>query len=332
MTTVYFLCGIGRSGTHAIGSWLLPQIRPFLQMDDMSQEYSFSYGHYKKIKEQVASGQLEMQSYDWNTVEQLDSRNYESNRNWIPFTDQHNLLIHVESIELKHTGKEIEEYQKAGVDFKTILLLRNPFNNLASERQANASLSESRVDLWKQIAREFLGYTNYLGDKVLCIYDLWFTSEKYRKSMSKKLGVEWDDSGLNTITRHGQSHFERKEVAQDLKVLERWKHYYSYSDEVATWYHLKEETIDASSRNEFLKEMGVTDGQLRRFEELDDPPREIVATPSDEMGNYKFRQLFDEELVELWKIIIAEHKECDIKNCLENGLEILKNELVIIGE
>ena len=142
-------------------------------MDDMSQESSFSYTHYKGIKEQVASGQLEMQSYDWNTVEQLDGRNYESNRNWLPFTDQHNLLIHVESIELKHTGEEIEEYRKAGVDFKTILLLRNPFNNLASERQANKSLSEVRGNLWKQIAREFLSHTNYLGDKVLCIYDLW---------------------------------------------------------------------------------------------------------------------------------------------------------------
>ena len=207
MTIVYFLCGIGRSGTHAIGSWLLPQIRPFLQMDDMSQEYSFSYGHYKGIKEQVALGQLKMQSYDWNTVEQLDSRNYESNRNWLAFTDQHNLLIHVESIELEHVGKEIEEYQKAGVDFKTILLLRNPFNNLASQRQSNESLSEGRIIAWKQIAREFLGYTNYLGDKVLCIYDLWFTSEEYRKSMSKELGVEWYDSVLNTINRHGESNF-----------------------------------------------------------------------------------------------------------------------------
>ena len=272
MTTVYFLCGLGRSGTHAIGSWLLPQIRPFLQMDDMSIEYSFSYGHYKGIKEQVASSQLEMQSYDWNTVDQLESRNYTSNRNWLPFTDQHNLLIHVERIELEHAGKEIEEYRKAEVDFKTILLLRNPFNNFASLWRSNHTDAEKRVDLWKQIAREFLGHTNYLGDKVLCIYDLWFTSEKYRKSMSKKLGVEWDDSGLNTITRHGLSHFERKEVAQDLKVLERWKHYYG---------------------------------------------------TSDEMGDYKFRQLFDEEVVELWKIITEKYKDRDIKNCLENGLEII---------
>ena len=282
MSKVYFLCGIGRSGTHAIGSWLLPQIRPFLQMDNMSEEYSFSYTHhYKGIKEQVASGQLQMPPYDWNTVDQLESYNYESNRHWHPFTDQHNILIHVERIELDHAGKEIEEYRKAEVDFKTILLLRNPFNNFASLWRSNHTDAETRVDLWKQIAREFLGHTNYLGDKVLCIYDLWFTSEEYRKSMSKDLGVEWDDQGLNTITHHGFSHFERKRYAQDLKVLERWKHYYG---------------------------------------------------TSDEMGDYKFRQLFDEEMVALWKIIIAGHKECDIKNCLENGLEILKNELVIIGE
>jgi hypothetical protein len=303
MTIVYFLCGMGRSGTHAIGSWLLPQIRPFFQMDDMSQEYSFSYSHYKKIKEQVASGQLQMPSYDWNTVDQLENRNYEGNRNWHPFTDQHNLLIHVESIELKHIGEEIEEYRKAGVDFKTILLLRNPFNNFASQRQSNESLAESRVDLWKQIAREFLGYTNYLGDKVFCIYDLWFTSEEYRKNMSKKLGVEWDDSGLNTINRHGSSHFEGDKAGQDLKVLERWKHYYESSDEAADWYHLKEENISTSAEGP--------------------RSRDIVATPSDEMRNEKFKQLFDEEVVELWKIIIERYKDHDIKDCLENGLEII---------
>ena len=325
MSKVYFLCGIGRSGNHAIGSWILPQIKPFLQMDSMNKEYSFSYSYYKEIKEQVAAGPhvLQMNSYDWDTVDQLEGINYEGNHRWRPFTDQHNLLIHVESIELKHAGEEIEEYRKAGVDFKIILLLRNPFNNFASLWHSDPSQVTIKGDLWKQIAREFLDYTNYLGDKVFCIYDLWFTSEEYRKSVSEELGVEWDDSGLNRITRHGGSHFEKKEAGQDLKVLERWKHYYRSSNEVATWYHLKEETIDASSRDEFLKEMGVTDGQLRRFEELKDPPREIIATPSDEMENYKFRQLFDEEMVELWKIIIAGHKECDIKNCLENGLELI---------
>ena len=272
MTTVYFLCGIGRSGTHAIGSWLLPQIRPFLQMDDMSTEYSFSYDHYKGIKEQVASGQLKMQAYDWNTVDQIESCNYESNKSWLPFTDQHNLLIHVERIELEHAGKEIEEYRKAGVDFKTILLLRNPFNNFASLWRSNHTQAEKQLHLWKQIAREFLNHTNYLGDKVLCIYDLWFTSEEYRKSRSKDLVVEWNDRGLNTIIHHGFSHFERKRYAQDLKVLERWKHYYG---------------------------------------------------TSDEMGDCKFRQLFDEEIVELWKIITEKYKDRDIKNCLENGLEII---------
>ena len=141
MSKVYFLCGIGRSGNHAIGSWILPQIKPFLQMDSMNKEYSFSYNYYKEIKEQVASGHMEVQSYDWNTVDQLNGTNYDGDHRWRPFTDQHNVLIHVESMELKHTGEEIEEYRKAGVDFKTILLLRNPFNNLASERQANASLS-----------------------------------------------------------------------------------------------------------------------------------------------------------------------------------------------
>ena len=41
------------------------------------------------------------------------------------------------------------------------------------------------------------------------------------------------------------------------------------------------------------------------------------------MGDYKFRQLFDEKVVELWKIITEKYKDRDIKNCLESGLEII---------
>ena len=306
MSKVYFLCGIGRSGNHAIGSWILPQIKPFLQMDSMNKEYSFSYNYYKEIKEQVASGHMEVQSYDWNTVDQLEGINYEGNHRWRPFTDQHNLSIHVESIELKHAGEEIEEYRKAGVDFKIILLLRNPFNNFASLWHSDPSQVTIKGDLWKQIAREFLDYTNYLGDKVFCIYDLWFTSEEYRKKMSKELDVEWDDTGLNTITRHGGSHFEGEKAGQDLNVLERWKIYYGSSDEIGGWYHLEEQSSvrGASSL-------------------IEENSRKIITIRVDEDENNRFKQNFDEEVVELWKEIVEGHKKYDIKDCLRNGLEIV---------
>ena len=306
MSKVYFLCGIGRSGTHALGSWLLPQIKPFLQMDSMNKEYSFSYSYYEEIKEQVAAGQLQMQSYEWDTVDQLDGTNYEGNGHWRAFTNQHNVLIHVESMELKHTGEEIEEYRKAGVDFKTILLLRNPFNNFASLWHSDPSQVTIKGDLWKQIAREFLDYTNYLGDKVFCIYDLWFTSEEYRKKMSKELDVEWDDTGLNTITRHGGSHFEGEKAGQDLNVLERWKIYYGSSDEIGGWYHLEEQS---SVRGESSL--------------IEEDSRKIITIRVDEDENNRFKQNFDEEVVELWKEIVERHKKYDIKDCLRNGLEIV---------
>ena len=306
MSKVYFLCGIGRSGNHAIGSWILPQIKPFLQMDSMNKEYSFSYNYYKEIKEQVASGHMEVQSYDWDTVDQLEGINYEGNHRWRPFTDQHNLLIHVESIELKHAGEEIEEYRKAGVDFKIILLLRNPFNNFASLWHSDPSQVTIKGDLWKQIAREFLDYTNYLGDKVFCIYDLWFTSEEYRKKMSKELDVEWDDTGLNTITRHGGSHFEGEKAGQDLNVLERWKNYYRFSDELEGWYHLEEQSSVRGERSL-----------------IEEDSRKIITIRVDEDENNRFKQNFDEEVVELWKEIVERHKKYDIKDCLRNGLEIV---------
>ena len=76
---VYFLCGMGRSGTHAIAAWLLPQIRPFVQLDDMnaSQEgraECFSYEQY--INSQKLSvldydiiGIGSVSDYNWDTTD-----------------------------------------------------------------------------------------------------------------------------------------------------------------------------------------------------------------------------------------------------------------------
>ena len=137
------------------------------------------------------------------------------------------------------------------------------------------------------------------------------------KKMSKELDVEWDDTGLNTITRHGGSHFEGEKAGQDLNVLERWKNYYRFSDELEGWYHLEEES--SRKGESFLIEEEISEHQF-----IDGPPsKKIEITGLHEMENQKFKQIFDEEVVELWKEIVAGHKKYDIKDCLRNGLEIV---------
>ena len=284
LSKVYFLCGMGRSGTHAIAAWLLPQIIPFVQLDDMNasqpgRKECFSYEQYKSAQN------LSMPDYDWNTTEQIRNANY-VNSGWIPFTDQHNLLIHVEGVDPQWAGEKIREYKDNGVDYKAIVLVRNPFNHMASlwGSPAISAASDAPVDdqtrfkrfikLWKFQTREALNITTHIGDasdinKVICIYDLWFSSTKFRKNLSDQLGVEWNDEGLDKVIIHGESHFHGTENStRTWRVLHRYEHYADNAD---------------------------------------------------------FVSIFDEEMIDLWGQVVDMYREMDIKNRLGNGLEILSN-------
>ena len=284
LSKVYFLCGMGRSGTHARAAWLLPQIIPFVQLDDMNasqpgRKECFSYEQYKSAQN------LSMPDYDWNTTEQIRNANY-VNSGWIPFTDQHNLLIHVEGVDPQWAGEKIREYKDNGVDYKAIVLVRNPFNHMASlwGSPAISAASDAPVDdqtrfkrfikLWKFQTREALNITTHIGDasdinKVICIYDLWFSSTKFRKNLSDQLGVEWNDEGLDKVIIHGESHFHGTENStRTWRVLHRYEHYADNAD---------------------------------------------------------FVSIFDEEMIDLWGQVVDRYREMDIKNRLGNGLEILSN-------
>lgn len=300
LSKVYFLCGMGRSGTHAIAAWLLPQIRPFVQLDDMNasqpgRKECFSYENYKRIREEVRATGHESHfqmpttdangtTYDWNTTEQIRNVNYAVG-GWIPFTDQHNLLIHVESVNPQWVGEKIREYKGNEIDYKVIALVRNPFNHMASLWQAPQVMAASDpvdenprfpplIKLWKLQTREALNVTTHMGDgddtnKIICIYDLWFSSTKFRKNLSDQLGVEWNDEGLDKVIIHGESHFHgTQNSTRTWRVLHRYEHYADNAD---------------------------------------------------------FVSLFDKEVVDLWSQVMERYKEMDVKSCLGNGLDMLSN-------
>lgn len=87
---------------------------------------------------------------------------------------------------------------------------------------------------WKAYAHEFLGETNYLPDRVSVSYNDWFSSTEYRRSLSNRLQVKFNDKGLQLVARHGPNGWNELEsfdglkydgAAQQMKVLERWRNY-----------------------------------------------------------------------------------------------------------
>ena len=117
-----------------------------------------------------------------------------------------------------------------------LLVLRNPFNNLASLMK-NPSLwppnhipIEQFPETWMAYAKEYLGETTYLsqlGKVIFVNYDQWFADQTYRTTLSEQLNRPFTDRGLQKISLHGEgSSFDKftyANRAQAMPVLERWK-------------------------------------------------------------------------------------------------------------
>jgi len=82
--------------------------------------------------------------------------------------------------------------------------------------------------LWKEHAREFIGETKWLGKDVICVnYNRWACDEKYRRSISEQLGVEFTDAGRETVRSLGSgSSFDGTAFdgrASEMDICNRWK-------------------------------------------------------------------------------------------------------------
>jgi len=121
-------------------------------------------------------------------------------------------------------------------DVTCILILRDPFNNLASKRAANPERAleagRKEADLWKAMAEEYLGETNYLPHKFCISFNQWFSDAAYREQLSASLGLDYPaDSpqalaALQKVPVIGRSQFDGRKYhgsAQQMDVLDRWR-------------------------------------------------------------------------------------------------------------
>lgn len=106
---------------------------------------------------------------------------------------------------------------------KTILIIRDPINNLASLMKHRGVLLPTHkfVPLWNDYA-----YNWNNPNIVTIIYDKWFVNSDYRRLIESKLGLIETDNGLNDVHPTGMgSSFDGMEYqgkAQEMNVLKRW--------------------------------------------------------------------------------------------------------------
>jgi len=120
---------------------------------------------------------------------------------------------------------------------KYVLFLRNPFNNLASLMEARRNkrypkswfAKEIRLfrKNWIAYAKEFVGKTNYITKKNKINYDHWISDENYRKNISEKLRLPFNDRNFGKMPHAGSSfdNFKFKTKAYNMDVLNRWTKY-----------------------------------------------------------------------------------------------------------
>jgi hypothetical protein len=117
-----------------------------------------------------------------------------------------------------------------------VIVLRDAFNTFASRMRASwmrHKLTDddgrgNAVGLWKSYARTVADRAQLsASDCIFINYNLWFTSEQYRREIAAELGLHFTDRGRKTVSgRYGGSSFDGVKfngAADQMRVLERWK-------------------------------------------------------------------------------------------------------------
>lgn len=92
---------------------------------------------------------------------------------------------------------------------------------------APGAMMDRSTNLWKSHAREFLGQTQTLENKVCISFNEWFSNKNYRQNLSKKLGLQFTDTGISQVSsKGGGSSFNSTTFdgeSQNMQVLNRHK-------------------------------------------------------------------------------------------------------------
>ena len=120
-------------------------------------------------------------------------------------------------------------------DVQFCLIIRDPFNHLASAMQSEGRWIEPEkfTSMWVEYAREYLGHTNFVvfpdSSKFWIDYNEWFQSREFRMATSSRIGKPFTDEGLERVaTQGGGSSFDGTVFdtnAQKMDVLNRWACY-----------------------------------------------------------------------------------------------------------
>jgi hypothetical protein len=110
---------------------------------------------------------------------------------------------------------------------RNVVVLRDPFNWLASRFKGNFPIDEEVIAAWCTHCREALRETAHLDDPLIVNYNRWFSEPAYRQALTNQLGLDIPEPGIGELADFGGgssfSGLEHRRDAASMDVLNRWK-------------------------------------------------------------------------------------------------------------
>jgi len=220
------ILGLMRSGNHALINWIMNQTTErscFFNNINLRKNPFVSLVEEKKLQE--AYKLLNKGKKVYNFVEESQG-NFEQKDYFIYSLEDPNFPAFLNSPFFKSRKPFVG---KARV-FYFILILRDIFNNFASRMKNRRNCNQNIISTWLNLAKEFVGETNFLSPKICVNFNEFFTDVKVRKKLASELGLKFDDKGIQNILPQygGGSSFDGIKYQGkifEMKVNERWRHY-----------------------------------------------------------------------------------------------------------
>lgn len=219
-----YVCGLKRSGLHALSFWLLGHCTSNAFVNNSPAKRP---GKSSVMSRTISTSPLPVVLHQGDKIAYC----FEGEEKFRPLPEAVDLLVVLfQSQHLWHLSAQ--DPLVLGVEAtntKRVLLLRDPFNWAASYMKKSQHPDDTSVwpHLWKEYAKEYIGATNYLPDAIKVNYNNWFVDQSYRRQLSVQLGLNFTDKALEVVTSHGKgssfelTKFDRR--AQQMQVLERWQ-------------------------------------------------------------------------------------------------------------
>lgn len=233
-----FINAMSRAGQHAVIDWIYAQFNPnkifFNDMDvkwvnnffENRTQYYFNnkkYYHslnpnwekYGVLEEKLREFEPET-TYTWERLSKCDKKL---------------ILINFENLDFIDN---LEDFDRTSKQFSgeivNVLVVRDIYNYVASKiKMGRHFYPDKDIPKWKVHAKEYLGKTNSLKNKVIVNFNKWTFDAEYKKELSKKLQTDVFLSTWKHVSSFGGGssfdHMAMQDSGQKMKVLDRWKEF-----------------------------------------------------------------------------------------------------------